>query len=322
MEETKACLFSYALNGSGGAETVDLATLATDDPRLVWIHLNALHPDTKHFLKDILGINPMIVKSLLTEETRPRLEELDQGSLVILRGIRFNPGPEPEDLVSIRLWISGNRIVTLGRRRAHAITEMNNRITHNNAPRRTGEFVAMLCSFLNDGIEPSLSELEDQIDKLEEDSLQTISETMRGELSAVRKQATVFRRHMSPQRDVISRLRLSTQSWMTPLDHWALQDNYDRVTRFVEELDVIRERSQILQDEMYNALSTHLNRNLYVLSIITAIFMPLSFVTGLLGMNVAGIPGAEHPLAFFAVCAGLLIVVGVQIWLFRRMKWL
>ncbi len=81
-----------------------------------------------------------------------------------------------------------------------------------------------------------------------------------------------------------------------------MQDNNDRMMRFLEDLDVLRDRAQILQDELNSALSSKLNKNLYILSVITAIFMPLGFFSGLLGMNLRGIPGAENPLAFSIAC--------------------
>lgn len=322
MEETKSCLFCYALDGQGSGRTADLSSVAPGDTRLIWIHLNGRHPDAKKFLRDQLHLDPLIAKSLLAEETRPRLEEIGQNALIILRGINFNPGPTPEDLVSIRLWISQNLIVSVGRRKSRAIADIDDRIRQNRGPKRVGEFIAMLCSSLNDGIEPAILELEVNIDKLEEISLENPDAYLRNDIATMRKQATLFRRHMSPQRDAINRMQISQQGWLLAADKWFMQDNSDRILRFLEDLDAIRERSQILQDELYSALSSKLNKNLYVLSVITAIFMPLSFLSGLLGMNVEGIPGAKSPFAFAVVCGITVLIVTAQLALFKRLKWI
>lgn len=319
MQDSKACLFSYALDGGGAP--VNLAALAPDDPRFVWIHLNGRHPDTKKILKDDIHLDPLIIKSMLAEETRPRFEQAPQGALLILRGINFNPGPTPEDLVSVRVWITSTRIITVCRRKSKAIADLNDRIAENRGPKTPGEFVTFLLTALNDGIEPVLAELEDLMDRLEETPLDGGDKDLRSDLADMRKQATQFRRHMTPQRDVINILRVSDLSWLTLADKWLLQDNLDRTTRLIEDLDTLRERSQILQDEFYNALSSRLNKNLAVLSVITVVFMPLTFITGLLGMNVAGIPGAHHDYAFGVVCVITIVLAAVQIYIFKKLKW-
>lgn len=322
MEDSRACLLSYVLDGEGSGRPTDLALIGPEDSRFVWIHLNGRHPDAKKFLRDQLRLDPLIVKSLLAEETRPRLEEIGEAALIIFRGINFNPGPSPEDLVSLRLWISKNHIVSVGRRKSRAVADLDERIRQNRGPKRVGEFVTMLCSGLNDGIEPAILELEVNIDALEEISLENPAADLRTDIARLRKQATLFRRHMSPQRDAIGRLQASQQAWLTPADKWFMQDNSDRTLRFLEDLDAIRERSQILQDELYSALSSKLNKNIYILSVVTAIFMPLTFLSGLLGMNVAGIPAAEHPFAFGFVCLVALVVAAIELLIFKRLKWI
>ena len=91
--------------------------------------------------------------------------------------------------------------------------------------------------------------------------------------------------------------------------------------RYVEELDAIRERAQIVKDELANMIADRLNKNTYILSVIAAIFLPLGFLTGLLGVNIGGIPGVNSPIAFAVFCLLLTILVAVQVIIFRKLKW-
>ena len=84
---------------------------------------------------------------------------------------------------------------------------------------------------------------------------------------------------------------------------------------------MIRERAQVVKDELQNMLADRLNKNMYVLSVIAAIFLPLGFLTGLLGINVGGIPGADNSMSFLIFCGILTAIVVFQIWLFKKMKW-
>jgi zinc transporter len=228
--------------------------------------------------------------------------------------------------VSLRLWVNGSRIVSIGRRKSRAIAELDERIHQNRGPRRTGEFVALLVGLLNDGIEPAIRELEDLTDDIEDRSLDLVAApgaAMRNEIALVRKQSILFRRHISPQRDALSRLQNARLPWLKEEDDkWQMQDNLDRAARYIEDLDTIRERTQIVQDEVASSMTARLNKNIYILSMITVIFMPLTFLTGLLGINVQGIPGAHSALAFLIVCLLLAGMAIGEVLLFRRLKWL
>lgn len=321
MEESKALLHHYRLDGTGAAAYT--TALDAEGETFIWLHLNARHPDARKVLKEQLRLDPLIVKSLLAEETRPRLEEAGDNTLIIFRGIHFNPGAEPEDLVSLRVWVSRNRVVTVSRRRSQAVADLHARISAGQAPHRIGEFIATLCSHLHEGIEKSIVELEDTTGVLEEKSLDHPGqESLRADIAQTRKQAILFRRHMAPQREVILRLIASKQNWLTAGDKWYLQDNLDRVTRHLEDLDALRERAQIVQDELSHALTSRLNKNIYQLSIITVIFMPLTVLTGLFGINVEGIPFAHHPHGFLIFCLIMMLIGIIEILIFRRMKWL
>jgi zinc transporter len=98
-------------------------------------------------------------------------------------------------------------------------------------------------------------------------------------------------------------------------------ENYDHLMRYVEDLDAIRERAQIVKDELANIIADRLNKNLYELSVIAAVFLPLGFLTGLLGINVGGIPGVDNPYAFFIFSGILILLVIIQILLFKKLKW-
>ena len=101
-----------------------------------------------------------------------------------------------------------------------------------------------------------------------------------------------------------------------------LREIGDRTTRYVEDLDAIRDRATVTQEELNSSLTEQMNKTMYVLSIVAGIFLPLGLLTGLLGINVGGIPGTENEWAFTVFCVLLLIIAGLQVWLFRHKKWM
>lgn len=289
---------------------------------LAWVHMDATHPDTKSWLeKEVRYLDPFIIGALLADETRPRMTQFDDGVLLILRGVNLNKDAAPEDMVSIRLWVDRYRIISVRRRKLKAISDIEEKLNAGKILQSAGDWVCMLVSRLFERMEPVLSALDELTDNVEEQVLEEADTSLRESIVNVRKQAIMYRRYMAPQRDAIGQLSMSDVEWLEDRHKRQLQESHNHVTRYVEDLDAIRERAQIVKDELANILSDRLNKNMYVLSVVAAVFLPLGFLTGLLGINVGGIPGAENSAAFWLFCGILVAVVAVQVFIFKKLKW-
>jgi zinc transporter len=310
-------------DGHGAVLTGDAIAALIKDKALAWVHLDATHPGARVWLeREISYLDPIILDALLAEETRPRMVMFEQGALMILRGVNLNEDAQPEDMVSIRLWIDGARIISLRRRRLKAVADLRERLAEGTGPRNSADFIAMLTARLFERMEPVLGELDENLDDVEQEVMESPTPAARHAINNLRKQAIVFRRYIAPQRDVIAHLRTSELPWLDAMNKRRLQENLDMVIRYIEDLDAIRERAQIVKDELANGLADRMNRNLYVLSVIAAIFLPLGFLTGLLGINVGGIPGSDNPMAFLFFVILLFGIGGAQIATFKYLKWI
>ncbi|BDW98551.1 zinc transporter ZntB [Maricaulis maris] len=325
MDHTAGIIFAAALTGDGTGRPLSGDDIADQirDNALAWVHLDGRHEAARQWIETELDyLDPLIIDALLAEETRPRLVEFDKGALMILRGVNLNADAQPEDMVSIRLWIDPSRIITVQRRPLKAVRDIQDRLAAGNGPKDAGEFIGQISARLFERMEPVMTEMHERLDDVEERVMDEPSIAERQEITSLRKQAIIFRRYFAPQRDVIAYLRTSEMDWLTTGHRRRLQENLDRITRYLEDLDAIRERAQIVKDELANALADRMNKNLYVLSLVAAIFLPLGFLTGLLGINVGGIPGADMASAFWIFLAILTAVSAAQIWFFKVMKWL
>ncbi|MAU41217.1 MAG: zinc transporter ZntB [Kordiimonas sp.] len=321
---SEAVLLAYGLDGKGGGEPLhgDQISARIKSEELAWVHLDVCHEDTKGWLeREVDYLDPFILEALLEEETRPRMMQIGDGALIILRGVNLNENADPEDMVSIRLWVDRHRIISVRRRRLKVVWDIEQKIQEGRGPKEAGDFIAMLAAGLFARMEPVLTTLDENTDDIEENVLEEAVSSQREAIVHVRKQAIMFRRYMAPQRDAVGQLRLAELAWLTEKNRRSLQESYNHVTRYIEDLDAVRERAQIVKDELANILADKLNKNMYVLSIIAAIFLPLGFLTGLLGINVGGIPGADNSDAFVIFCVLLAVVVGLQVYIFKIMKW-
>lgn len=318
-------LHAYKINGdgSGAALSGDNISKEIKDDALAWVHLDATAPESRTWLKkEASYLDNIIIDALLADETRPRIVEFDEGILMILRGVNLNEDAEPEDMVSIRIWVDAHRIITLRRRRLKAVQDIREQLENGKGPKDSGEFIAALSARLFERMEPAFQELDEELDNIEETIMENPDINERQKITDIRKRAIMFRRYIAPQKDVIAFLRTSEQPWLNQTHKRRLQESLDRLIRYVEELDTIRERAQIVKDELASVLSDAMNKNLYMLSLVAAIFLPLGFLTGLLGINIAGIPGAENENAFLIFCGMLTVLVIIQLWVFKKLKWL
>lgn len=317
-------LFAYGFDGKGGGTPLKGKAISQmiKSKKLAWVHMDARSPQTKKWLnKETPYLDNFITDALLEEETRPRMTQFGDGVLMILRGVNLNKNAEPEDMISIRLWVDKHRIISLQRRQLKAVTDISQTLDAGNGPKNSGDFIGALSSALLNRMEPVLSELDDETDATEEKILVNPDKTLRNHIIDIRMRAIVMRRYIAPQREAIGQLRMADIKWLNETNKRQLQEGYNQVTRYVEDLDTIRERAQIVKDELANILADKLNKNLYILSVISAIFLPLGFLTGLLGINIGGIPGSDNPDAFLYFCIGMTVIVIGQILLFKKMKW-
>lgn len=317
-------LYAHRFDRKGGATELTheeiKSGLADDD--LVWIHLDASHEQSADWLAEYMPeLDALTLTALLEVETRPRASIEGDSALVILRGVNLNENAEAEDMISIRMWTTKRTIISTRIRKLKAIQDIRDRLEAGTGPKTSGDFITMLSTRLFQRMDPVITELDEETDKLEEAILDHPDISKRKAIIDMRRKTIELRRYIAPQKDVLSAIRLSDLSFINDQNRRQIQENHDRVLRYTEELDGIRERAQIIKDELGTALSDAMNKNMYVLSVIAAIFLPLGFLTGLLGINVGGIPGADNPHAFWIFMAMLTALVICQVALFKKLKW-
>ncbi|MFT6077618.1 MAG: zinc transporter [Myxococcota bacterium] len=304
-------LSAFSFKGKKSSELkVDEVSDQLKNDNLCWVHLDVNNPKSEDWLKEEVSyLDEIIIDALLAEDTRPRLVEYKTGSMIILRGVNLNKNAEPEDMVSVRIWVDSKRIITAQKRNIKAIGDMAKKIKAGAYFATSGEFVAEFCYNLSDHIDPIIEGLTEITDKVEDKILDKIfDEDLREDVITVKRQSITLKRHIAPQRDVINSLKNCGQSWISQADKRHFQENFEHISRYVEDLDEIKERAHVVHDEMANAISRKLNKNMYLISVLTAIFMPLTFITGLFGMNVGGIPMNTSSTGFWIIAVSLSIL--------------
>ncbi|WP_407495001.1 zinc transporter ZntB [Pseudooceanicola sp. MF1-13] len=317
--------FAYALSGPLAGQKLegeDIDRTLREDT-LGWVHLAADHDGAEEWIAQHMPyLDDSIPEALTEAATRSRASRIGRGVLVVLRGLNLNEGKDPEDMVAIRIWAEAERIVTLSRQRVRALEDIAAEIQAGDGPDGTGDFLVRLAERLNARLEPMIEDLDSETDALETQVIGTPDQDMRHRIVSMRLQVIELRRHMAPQREALQRLEGDDIGLLDENDRRHMREAREKLVRLVENLDEMKDSLAVLREELSGQISDRLNRHMYILSILSAIFLPLGFLTGLLGINVGGMPGADNPNAFWYVCGGLVGVVLVQLWILRRARWL
>lgn len=314
----------YLLDKEGKAEELNFEDLETADKedKILWIHFDYSSPQAIDWITNKSNIDSIAIDALLTEETRPRTTILDDSLLIALRGVNLEPKSKPEDMISIRLFITPTLIISTRKRDLLTIKEIADNLKKGVGPKSSSEFLIELTYRIIERMEDIIDNIEDRADQLEENIINSSDLKYRNEILAIRRESIVLRRYLFPQKEAMNKLYHDKITWINEYERIELREINDQLIRHIEELDTIKDKVTLIQEELSNMLSDQMNKKMYMLSIISAIFLPLTFLTGLLGINIDGIPGAKNENAFLIFCAMLIVVVSIQYVIFKKKKWL
>lgn len=319
-------LFARVLDGQGGGRTIGWDEAQKWQPRapdeVLWLHLCRTSRGVQQWIEDELRAPEPTAELLVSDQTRPRAFRDGETLVATLRGINFNPGAEPEDMISMQLWCDGRRLVTLRRHPLQTPREVLALVDRGDGPVDAGATITMLAELLIARMNQSIVDMNAVIDELEEADPEDDPEGLLGRISAIRRNCLGLKRHMSPQHEALQQIARDAPFWFEEHDRREIAETIDRLKRYLDDIDISKESAVVLMDELRGRALASNERATYMLTIVAGIFLPLGFLTGLLGINVGGMPGVDDGAAFWIVTAICLAIIAVLMVIFKRLKWL
>lgn len=319
-------LFGRVLDGKGAGRP-----LAWDEARswkqerpgeVLWVHLCRNRPGVNEWLED-LAIPEPTRELLVSDRTRPRAFREGETLVATLRGINFNPGAEPEDMLSIQLWCDGTRLVTLRKQPLQTPRHVLQMIDRREAgPNDCGALITELTEAMITRMNRAIVDMNEHLDQLEEREKDDDAEAMLEKIATIRRNCLGLKRHMGPMHEALEAISRYAPPWFEDHDRREIAESIDRLRRYLEDLDISKESAVVLMDDVRGRSIARNEQATYLLTIVAGIFLPLGFLTGLLGINVGGVPGMDDPTAFWIVVGVCSVIIGLQLLLFWKWKWL
>ncbi|MCP3734968.1 zinc transporter ZntB [Sphingomonas sp. RP10(2022)] len=302
--------FGYRISG-GTATRVAVKEALSCHADFVWVHLNTNEEHAQVWLRDEAGLDDYVVDALTASETRPRCEAFGHGALLNLRGRSSEEMSSGDPLASVRIWAIQGRVYSVSRRPLIAVAEVEKQVEGGHVV-DPGDLIAAFATAITSDLDPHVADLGDELDDCEERLDANRIFDLRRTVTRVRIAAIGYRRFLSPQRAALEKLGTLPGGWLAEDDRRHLAAAADRAARMAEELESIRERAALMHEALTDLRAEQLDTRSLVISIVAMVFLPLTFITGLYGMNVADLPYAQEPWAFdaiMALCGGIAAVV-------------
>ena len=286
-------------------------------------HLAGGDPAVANLLEETFGLHPLAVDVADRFGQRPKLEDYDDVTYIVVHGGQGSGSAE------VHLIVSSTYVITVHQGPCAALDEVRARmgrhpascVSHSSDP-----LVYLIVDSLTDSFFPVLSEFDDQVDRLEDAILEQPTEEQLGTLFAMKRQLLGIRKVVTPQRDMFASLSggVTTLPGMTADAGPYFRDLYDHLIRISDLVDNYRDLLSGVMDTHLSTVSNRLNVVMKQLTIIATAFLPLSFLTGFFGQNFAWlVRRIQGPAAFFGLGIGLeVVVVVVLVVFFKRRGWL
>jgi zinc transporter len=322
LPDTRGLICGFQLRADGPATPLDVAVLdgaATAAPSGLWLHFNLTDTRARHWIAQCPWLPARARELLLSADPQARVERVDDGFVGSLASLHLDDGSE----FGLFHFHVDARCVITGRRHPLAPLESLRAELSNGAvidgPAR---MLLRLIDVATATLAATTAALDDTIDAAEDRILVGRLDRQGIDLGDSRRYMARLRRLLVAERAVMQVMAEDLPAWWGEAATDGLGRSIDTVTAVAQDLELVQERARLLSEEVSHRLAEATNRNLYFLSIITAVFMPISLVAGIFGMNVGGLPWLETPWGFLWTILCMAATLALALWFLRRRRML
>ena len=315
LDDNGGLICAFRFPGEGRTEPVkwnEIDQAVTREAPPVWLHFNGNDHRARHWIDKCPGLSRLARETLLGSDRRMRLEVIGDGLMGIVGDVQHDFDGNLSTIGMLRFYVDDHHLITLRHEPLSAVDNLR-RVVATSALRPDGpiDLLIQLLNELSQTLGVVLAELTEGIDDIEDNLLAHKVLAEAGELARIRRDLAKLRRHLIPQRQALAGMVNLMPAWFTTANAQGVRQAVERLAATGSDLEQLQERAVLLQSELSARLAEMTNHNLYVLSILTAIFLPLTLISGIFGMNVGGLPWVGTPWGFawvMVLSAGTLIV--------------
>ena len=318
-------VYKYAAGSVECLDSVDPAWLAPDSGVTLWVDLDEPTPEEARVLYDVFHFHELSIEDALAEIHQPKIESYGDYLYLVLHGIDFSARQHKFRTKDVDFFLNPKYLVSVH----HGVSRSVGRIA--DACSRNGQVLAegtpallhRIVDAMVDNYRPEVEKLAQRLDKLEKEVFERPEPKLVRAILEFKKDVASLRQVVMPERDAVGRLARREFAFISEQVAYRFRDVYDHLIRLSDEAMFFQDRVSSILDAHLSAVSNQLNTIMKVLTVISTIFMPLTFITGLYGMNIDLPHFGLGPERFFWVLLGVMLSISAAMLLwFRNKRWI
>lgn len=303
----------------------DMATFL-QDPSKKWVTIQGIHDvDTLQKMAEVFGLHPLVVEDIVNTEHRTKIEDYGAYVFMILKVVNHKNAGGTLTVEQVSLVLGENFVLCVLEGTDNPFVVLEERLAKDHSRlRQLGcDYLAYAhIDTLIDHYFPLLERLGEEIDELEESLVERTDREGLTRLHYLKRNMLHVRKAVWPLREVLSHLERGDSKLIQPSTHVYIRDAYDHVVQIIETTETYREMLGEMMDMYLSSLSNKLNETMKVLTVIATIFIPLTFIVGIYGMNFRVMPELEWPWGYPAIMGLMLLLALGMLWYFRKKEWI
>lgn len=291
---------------------------------ILWLDLDEPTPEEAEILSRLFGFHPLAIEDCWHEPQAPKADDYDDYVFMVVHGVRYDAATEDFITHELNVFLGTNYLVTFHLFHSRSIESTQDLIRRSPAVMAKGSDFVLHCILdrLVDNYLPKLEIIEDKIEELENAVFEKPEPELLNRIFTLRHSVIHLKRVAGHEREVLVRLSRGELPHVGERMQFYFRDIYDHMLRIVETADNHRETLNIILELYLSQVSNQLNDTMRVLTVLTAVILPLTVITGVYGMNFANMPELQWRYGYFTVIAMMVLVTGSMLFYFRRKKWL
>ncbi len=297
---------------------------ATDPSRgadrggFLWLHFNLAHTGALPWLRQHAALSEAFFEALNDGLHSTRIERTEQALLAVVNDVHFDFAFEPSDIATLWIHVDQRLVITARRQPLRSVDKLRESVRGGQPLRSSAELLEHLLRAQADVLVEIVRGATERVDRIEDDLLANRLDRKRARLGALRRLLVRLQRLLAPEPAALFRLLQHPPAWMAERDVQELRQASEEFSVVLRDMTTLQERIKLLQEEIAAQVNEDNNKSLFVLTIVTVLALPINIIAGLLGMNVGGVPLAQHAHGFWIVVAIVFTFTVIAAWVVAR----
>lgn len=294
--------------------------LPLEPGELLWLHFNLSQASTEKWLHEHTPLPPEFYEALQQGSRSTRVEQVDDALIAVVNDVLHGFSFDPSETSTLWMYVTPTLLISARRKPLKSVDRLR-RAVQNGAPVQSS--VELLTHLLRDQADVLIGILREavtRVDKIEDDLLAGRLDSKRGHLGQLRRVLVRLQRVMAPEPAALFRLLQRPPNWISEPDLQDLRQSSEEFAAVLTDIASLQERIKLLQEEIAAMINERSSKSLYMLTVFTVVALPINLIAGMFGMNVAGIPLADHEHGFWLVVGLIAVISGVVLWALTRSR--